>query len=224
MSGVRMVGKGMLVVFEGIEGSGKTTQAKLLYESIGRVTGGCTLTEEPQPDSPITRLIREELKKDPSESEEALDMRTLQLLFAADRSLHVEKLIRPRLEAGGIVVVDRYFLTSVAYAGAFGDEGLADYFMSVNSVFPKPDLVIFLRVPAEVALKRVVLREKKDRYDNLESLMKQYDAYRSLAQSPYASGPHWREINGDRGPQAVAADALAAWKERSAAGAGSPAR
>ena len=204
---------GRLVVFEGIEGSGKTTQAKLLYESISGIAGGCTLTEEPQSGSPITRLIREELKKDPSKSAEAFDMRTLQLLFAADRSIHVEKLIVPRLEAGGTVIVDRYFLTSVAYAGAFGGEGLADYLMGVNDVFPKPDLVVFLRVPAEVALRRVELREKKDRYDNLESLRKQYDAYLSLSRSPYAKGPQWCEIDGDRDQRSVAADVLAAMQK-----------
>jgi dTMP kinase len=204
---------GKLIVFEGIEGSGKTTQAKLLHESISKIAGGCTLTEEPQPKSPITRLIREELKKDPSESAEAFDMRTLQLLFAADRSMHVERFIRPWLEAGETVVVDRYFLTSVAYAGAFAGEGLADYLMGVNSVFPKPDLVIFLRVPAEVALRRVELREKKDRYDNMESLRKQYDAYLSLSQSPYAKGPRWCEIDGDRDQQSVAADVLAAMQK-----------
>jgi dTMP kinase len=212
-----MAGTGMLVVFEGIEGSGKTTQANLLYESISRLTERCVLTVEPRPESPITRLIREELKKDPSKEGEAFDMRALQLLFAADRSVHVEKLIRPSLEAGEIVVVDRYFLTSVAYSSAFGNEELADYFMSVNSVFPKPDLLFYLRVAPEVALRRVALREKKDRYDNLESLRKQYDAYQSLAQRHRSeAGSRWCEIDGDRDQQSVAADVLAAWKERSA--------
>lgn len=208
-----MTGKGKLIVFEGIEGSGKTTQAKLLYESISEIAGGCTLTEEPQPDSPVTRLIREELKKDPSKSAEAFDTRTLQLLFAADRSMHVKKLIRPRLEAGGTVVVDRYFLTSVAYAGAFGGAELANYLMGVNSIFPKPDLVIFLRVPVEAALRRVELRKKKDRYDNVESLRKQYDAYLSLSRSPYAKRSQWCEIDGDRDQQSVAADVLAAMQK-----------
>lgn len=208
-----MVGNGLLVVFEGIEGSGKSTQAKLLYESIKKSVGRCTLTKEPS-DSPITRLIREELKRSP-DSAGAFDTRSLQLLFAADRSVHVEQVIRPGLEAGATVVVDRYFFTSIAYAAAFGNDGLAEYLMSVNSVFPKPDLVFYIRVDPEVALRRVAVREEKDRYDNLESLRKQDRAYRSLAQRHYpGGGAEWREIDGDQEPQKVASDVLAAWKAR----------
>lgn len=208
------MGKGMLVVFEGIEGSGKTTQAKLLHESISKEGIGCALTKEPS-DSSITRLIRDELKKS-SDAAGAFDTRSLQLLFTADRSVHVEKMIRPRLEAGDTVVVDRYLLSTIAYASAFGDASLADYLMQVNDVFPKPDLVFYIRVSPEAALKRVSARENKERYDNLNSLRKQDAAYLSLARRYYSGeGSPWVEIDGDRGIPEVASDVLAEWRKRS---------
>lgn len=218
-----MAGSGTLVVFEGIEGSGKSTQARLFHEAIKKVTDLCTLTKEPS-DSSITQYIREELKEGPPGEVERLDIRTLQLLFIADRSIHVEKTIKPALEAGRIVVTDRYYQSTVAYGSAFGkDYGLtADYLMGANSPFPKPDIVFYIRVSAEVALKRVADRHgQAERFDNLDSLERLDASYRSLARS-YYSGERsvWCEIDGNRDQQSVAADVLAAWNERSAALAG----
>jgi len=189
-----MSGTGMLVDFEGIDGSGKSTQARLLYEAIRKTTDKCTLTNEPS-DSPITRLIREELKKDPSKGGDALDMRALQLLFVADRSVHVERVIKPGLEAGRIVVTDRYILSTVAYGAAFGN----DYGLT-----------------AEAVLRRISKRNgQPERFDNLDSLRKLDDSYRNIAQRHYSGeGSPWREIDGDRYPQQVAQDVLAAWEER----------
>jgi dTMP kinase len=212
-----MSGTGMLVDFEGIDGSGKSTQARLLYEAIRKTTDKCTLTNEPS-DSPITRLIREELKKDPSKGGDALDMRALQLLFVADRSVHVERVIKPGLEAGRIVVTDRYILSTVAYGAAFGnDYGLtAEYLMKVNSIFPQPDLVFYIRIAPEAVLRRISKRNgQPERFDNLDSLRKLDDSYRNIAQRHYSGeGSPWREIDGDRYPQQVAQDVLAAWEER----------
>jgi dTMP kinase len=221
-----MLGAGKLVAFEGIDGSGKTTQARLFYESLRKVTDKCVLTREPS-DSPVTKYIRAELAKSPSEGADALDMRTLQFLFIADRSSHVETVIGPELEAGNTVITDRYFLSTAAYGSAFGDKyGLtAEYLMGVNSVFPAPDIVFYIRVDPEVALGRVAERNgQAERFDNLESLRKLDLAYRAIALSHYSgSQSAWREIDGNRDQQAVSSDVMAAWRELSKLGVESPA-
>jgi dTMP kinase len=138
---------GCFIAFEGGEGTGKSTQARLLAERIGAV-----LTHEPG-DTPLGVAIRSIL----------LDSTTLDitpraeaLLMAADRAQHVEALIRPALAAGRTVVTDRYIGSSIAYQG-YGRQ-LSPEEIGELSVWAtrelRPQLVVLLEVPASVTAAR----------------------------------------------------------------------
>ncbi len=102
--------KGLLITFEGIDGSGKTTQASRLAAAIG--PGRAILTKEPG-GTPVGKTLRSMLL-DPDLK---IDPKAELLLFLADRAQHVQTLIRPHLEDGSIVIVDRFIDATVAYQG-----------------------------------------------------------------------------------------------------------
>ncbi len=106
--------EGVFVAFEGGEGVGKSTQARLLGEALSREGYDVVLTHEPG-DSPVGRRLREILL-DPGTG--ALDARAEALLYAADKAEHVEKVVRPALRRGAVVITDRYVDSFLAYQGA----------------------------------------------------------------------------------------------------------
>lgn len=139
---------GVLVALEGLDGCGKTTQAERLAAWLRRTGRQVLLTCEPT-DGEWGRRIREMASSDaPLPAEEELR------LFVADRRDHVEREVRPALEAGQVVVTDRYFLSSVAYQGARGLDPEA-ILMDSEREFPIPDLALVLVVEAAVGLARV---------------------------------------------------------------------
>jgi dTMP kinase len=138
---------GRFIVFEGWEASGKSTQAKLLAESLDAV-----LTFEPGA-SRIGKEIREVLLHTGHD----LTGRAEALLFAADRAQHVAEIIQPALLSGQDVVCDRYFYSSVAYQGAGRELGV-DKILELSSFATAdlvPDLVILLTLPEGVADSRL---------------------------------------------------------------------
>lgn len=138
-------GIGGFIVFEGIDGSGKSTQALMLMEKLKSLGIPSILTAEPS-DGPAGRMIRSmTVRPDPEE-----EVR----LFTADRQHHVERVIRPALAAGTSVVCDRYVFSSVAYQGARGVDPHA--IMSLNSPFAvRPDVILLLEVDIDVAMSRI---------------------------------------------------------------------
>lgn len=159
---------GRFIVFDGLDGSGQSTQAKILVEylnaqSTKHLLGhtGAYYTKEPT-SSLIGGLIRGQLTHEWKSSAECL-----QLLFAADRAHHLEKDIIPLLERGVIVVCDRYLFSTIA----FGFREIKDkgWLKEINKNFLLPDLTFFLRVSPKICMERIrrarfgiTLYEKED--------------------------------------------------------------
>jgi dTMP kinase len=139
-------------VLEGIDGAGTTTQARLLGERLRGAGRTAHVTAEPS-GGPVGTLVRQVLTGRVGGRPGArLDPAALALLFAADRIDHFDVEIGPKLQAGVDVVSDRFTLSSLAYQGL--DLGDMDWVEAVNGRAAAPSLVVFLRVRAEVAMRR----------------------------------------------------------------------
>lgn len=152
--------KGLFIAFEGGEGSGKSTQTKLLKSWLEERDHAVLLTREPGGTELGKRLRDILLSHDTGE----ISPRAEALLYAADRAHHVFSVIRPALEAGEIVITDRYFDSSIAYQGAGrilepGEVARISRW-ATESLFPT--LTIILDLPAEVGLNRL---KKLDRLE-----------------------------------------------------------
>lgn len=149
--------RGKFISFEGGEGAGKSTQARLLAEKLRDEGTEVLLTREPG-GTPGAEAIRKLLLDPPGEGWGA---RAEALLFAAARADHVEKAIRPALDRGAWVICDRFVDSSRAYqggAGHVGDEAVLALH-AVGSGGLLPDLTLLLEVPAELAVKRTEGRD-----------------------------------------------------------------
>jgi dTMP kinase len=185
-----------LIVLEGGEASGKSTQATRLAERIGAVS-----TREPGGTRTGERIRAVLL--DPSLS--AIDRRTETLLLLAARAQHVAELIRPALEAGRDVVCDRYSGSTLAYQG-YG-RGLDVTRLAELSTWAsdglEPDYVILLRVGPSVARARLARRGGADRMEQAGEAFFQRvaDGFDHLA----ADRPTWRVVDGEGSIDEVAA-------------------
>jgi dTMP kinase len=148
----------MFVTLEGTEGAGKSSVLRQLGVALTDLGNDVLLTHEPG-DSSIGRRIREILLEGGE-----LDSKTELLLFLADRSQHVAEIVRPALDAGKLVLCDRYSDSTVVYQGyARGlDISLLREWNEYATERLKPDLTILLDLDPEIGLKRLV---RKDRLD-----------------------------------------------------------
>lgn len=188
----------MLIAFEGGEGSGKSTQARLLAERLGAV-----LTREPGATGVGGRIRA--LVLDPATT--GLDHRAEALLMAADRAQHVAEVVGPALAAGRVVVTDRYLYSSLAYQG-FGrgldlDEVRA---LSRFAGAPEADLVVLLTVPPAQRVTR--LGGSRDRIEADDSLLARVEA--GFLQLAAADPSRWLVVDGVGAVQEVAARVWAA--------------
>lgn len=161
------------IAFEGGEGAGKSTQEELLAQWLADSGHSVLRTREPG-GTPAGEAIRAVLL---SNEYSGLDPRAEALLFAAARGEHVERVIRPALEAGSVVVCDRYIDSSVAYQG-IGRDLDADYVRDLSLWATRglvPDLTVVLDIDPQVGLSRV------ERPDRLESEPIEY--HRSVRQA-----------------------------------------
>jgi dTMP kinase len=158
-----MADKGLFIVFEGVDGGGKTTQINLLKEHYEAEDRKVILTREPT-DTSIGQLIREYAES----RQRNLSPETEALLFSADRREH-SILIKKYVEEGYIVISDRYYHSTIAYQGAAGvDE---DWIIALNKFALQPDTVILLDIDPEDSLRRVDDRDKTV-FEELEYLKK----------------------------------------------------
>ena len=141
------MGKGFLIAFEGIDGTGKSTQLQLLADDLKEMGCSVQVTREPT-NGPYGKRIRE-LYVDRSlcSPEEELE------LFLLDRRQHVREFIVPHLNAGHVVLTDRYYYSTAAYQGAAG-MNIDEIFLK-NNFAPKPNLVILLTMDPEISISRI---------------------------------------------------------------------
>lgn len=195
---------------EGIDGSGVTTQARLLQqkledtlplvkEDIAAKNGPHThLTKEPT-DGPAGGQIRVAL----SERLE-LDPETLALFFATDRRDHVEQEIRPMLNDGYIVITDRYYLSSYAYQ-LDGVEGDLSWLQEINKKCITPDLTILLDVDFETSdRRRKKDRLRKELFENKETLERVRNNYIEISEKLNKEGENIQVVNADDSQEDVA--------------------
>jgi dTMP kinase len=145
--------RGVFIVFEGIDGSGKSTHIRLLFRDLQRRGFDVLGTAEPTRTG-IGRFIRESIQ-DPS-SQMAPEVEAL--LFAADRLNHVKRVIEPALAAGRVILSDRYVHSSLAYQGERGLD--LEWIRLINRFAPRADLSIYLDIPPEIGVKRMQRRKK----------------------------------------------------------------
>lgn len=168
---------GKLIVFEGIDASGKTTQAKMLADSLRADARAVVLTKEPFLGLPmIAGILLSASKlpthKDslPSNASHSLAPQTEALLFAADRAEHVHKVLSPALNEGKLVVSDRSFYSSIAYQSAV--DGMSEeWIRSINNFAPEPDVVLLLDLDPELAHSRVEGQARQ--FSHFEDVKKQ---------------------------------------------------
>ena len=174
--------QGKFIVFEGLDGSGSTTQASKLREWLNKIGKELVLgrpqahlTKEPT-NNIIGGLIRGQLTGDWKTRPECL-----QLLFAADRSHHLEKEVIPLLKDGATVISDRYFFSTIA----FGATEIADkeWLAEINKPFLLPDLTFLIKVSPKVCLQRIKGgRFSVELFEKEESLTKVWQNYEELAE------------------------------------------
>lgn len=162
-------GRGKFIVFEGLDGSGKTTQMKMLSKFLESKGLPCFSTHEPT-DSPFGALLRSCLTGRIDTDEKAIAA-----LFAADRLDHILNPvngIEKKLGEGVNVFCDRYYFSSFAYNGEFVP---FDWVVELNRPareILRPDLTVFIDLPSEESMKRVARRKETERYETTEKQKK----------------------------------------------------
>jgi dTMP kinase len=152
----------MFITFEGGEGCGKSTHAELLKNYLESKGKEVVLTKEPG-GTPLGATLRKLLL----DNESSVEITSEIFLFAADRIEHVEKVIRPALNAGKVVISDRYLDSTIAYqlGGRWLPEDLVRYINWISCRGVLPDLTLFLDVKVEDGLKRAKERGAIDRFE-----------------------------------------------------------
>lgn len=200
--------KGLFVTFEGGEGAGKSTQLRLLAESL-RSLGHEVLTTREPGGSVGAEAVRHVLL---SGAAEAFGVRMEAILFAAARSDHVEEVIRPALSRGTIVLCDRFMDSSRVYQGITGN--LEPAFVetlervAINGVVP--DRTVIFDLPATIGLDRAQRRagdDSPDRFEKeeLETHEKRREAFLDIAK---ADPDRCRIIDATQSAEAIAAEVL----------------
>ena len=163
---------GFFVVFEGLDGSGSSTQAQLLERYFKMKQRAVMSTKEPT-NNLIGGLIRGQLTHEWKSS-----MECLQLLFAADRAHHLEKEIIPALRRNFVVISDRYKLSSIAYGSLEAD---TEWLREINKQFREPDLTILLKVSPDTCVKRMDKRHIIELFEKRDKLTKVWEVYKTFA-------------------------------------------
>ncbi|MDJ0622555.1 MAG: dTMP kinase [Desulfocapsaceae bacterium] len=153
--------KGCLIIFEGIDGTGKSTQLRLLAECFAGFGLPVVTTREPTEGKYGQQIRALYQNRHDVTMEEELE------LFIKDRREHVDRLIKPALEQKKIVLCDRYYLSTIAYQGALGaDLGAVE---RMNDFAPTPELALVFQLEPAIAIKRIT-EKRGDLLNDFEQL------------------------------------------------------
>jgi dTMP kinase len=192
---------GRFLVFEGIDGSGKSSQVARLVARLQAEGREVVTTLEPTHQGHGAEIRRRAQHGPPMSAREELD------LFLADRRENVSGNVVPALEAGRDVVQDRYFFSTAAYQAARPELGLSpDEVVALHDWAPRPDLVLLLDLPVDVGLGRVAQRGAEDAFEETGRQERVRATFHALAERD----PTFRVIDATQDVDAVAE---AVWRE-----------
>lgn len=201
---------GAFITFEGIDGSGKSTQARALAEALRAGGRDVVLTREPGGSAGAEEIRALVLNGDPDRWSAETEL----LLFTAARRDHVERTIRPALDAGRIVVCDRYVDSTRAYQGLTrGDlRGKVDALHELM-IGLEPDLTFLIDIDPKLALERAVARPDAEARFEAFGLEMQTTLRAGFLEAAAAAPGRFRVIPGDRPAEAVHGEVLAATRD-----------
>tara|TARA_B100000953_G_scaffold299344_1_gene298923 strand:+ start:2408 stop:2992 length:585 start_codon:yes stop_codon:yes gene_type:complete len=180
----------VLINLEGIDGCGKSTQCKLLKGKFQEKNENVIVLKEPTNGKYGVKLWEMLKGQRKATTEEILH------LFVMDRKEHVNEKISPALNDGKIVLMDRYYYSTMAYQAAAGID--VDRIRKDNEFAPKPDIVLIFDLPVDLAMKRVVGHSVADAFEKEEHLEKVRQAYLNLESDPLV-----RIIDSSRTPDEI---------------------
>ena len=170
--------KGLFIVIEGIDGTGKSTQARRLGDWFVARGREVVLSREPT-DGPWGKKLRESAATGRLSPEDELQY------FLNDRRQHVEEIIQPSLTAGKVVILDRYYFSTMAYQGARGFDPAE--IRRLNEEFaPVPDLLLILDLDVDTAHQRIGHRgDSTNEFEKKESLERCREIFLTLTEEPF---------------------------------------
>jgi dTMP kinase len=171
--------QGLFIVIEGIDGTGKSTQSKRLAEWFRSRGREVVLSREPT-DGPWGKKLRESATTGRLSAEEELEC------FLNDRREHVEMSIKPALAEGKVVILDRYYFSTMAYQGARGFDP-AEIRLRNEAFAPQPDLLLILDLSVESAHGRIGARgDTANEFEQRDTLSRCREIFLSLRDEPFA--------------------------------------
>ena len=192
---------GKFIVFEGIDGAGKSTQVALLRERLNELGYDVHLTAEPTA-APSGKAIREALSGSVKKSE-----CEMAAMFVLDRIAHNSAEICPLTESGKVVISDRYYYSNLAYQGQTTDYA---WVKAMNRDCPdikRPDLCIYLDLLPEQSLARIKARnEALEIYENIEKLTNVRNSFLTVIDDLKKEGEKIFIVNADRTPEDIASE------------------
>lgn len=207
--------RGFFIVFEGLDGSGKTTQAKRLARHFREQGREVVSVKEPG-GTPVGERIREILLDERSHLEPLTEL----LLYQASRHELTRRVIRPALKRGAIVICQRYSYSSLAYQG-FGRGLPLEWVTTLTEQATeglKPSVAFFLEVPVEEGLKRLKQERRPDRIERqgVEFLRRVEQGYQRLARQ----NPEMIRLDGMQSPERLFEDVMRVLERRKGGGNG----